>query len=116
MKNIKFKEGLFCLCGKFYELKDIYILIKNLFRFKINSNEILNFYLQKNNDKCCICLRNFKIKLFEFKKSDINLSINKEFIHYFYKECMNKIEIQNLYVIHCNLCDINQKIKEIINT
>ena len=116
LKNIKFKEGLFCFCGKFYEFKDIYILIKNLNRFKINCNEILNYYLQKNKDKCCICLGNFKIKLFECKTSDINLSINKEFIHYFCKECINKIENQNLYAIHCNLCDSNQKIKEIIHT
>ena len=116
MKSIKFKGALVCFCGKIYEFKDIYNLVKNLNHFKINCNEILNFYLEKNKDKCCICLRNFKIKLFQCKTSDINLSINKDFIHYFCKDCINKIENNNLYAINCNLCESNQKVNEILHS
>ena len=116
MKNIKFKGNIVCFCGQIYEFKDMYILVKSLNFYKINCNEILNFYLEKNKDKCCICLRNFKNKLFECKASDVNLSINKDFIHYFCQDCINTIKNNNLYAIQCNLCESNHTIQEIIHS
>ena len=112
LKNIKFKGNIVCFCGQIYEFKDMYILVKSLNFYKINCNEILNFYLEKNKDKCCICLRNFKNKLFECKASDVNLSINKDFIHYFCQDCINTIKNNNLYAIKCNLCESNHTIQE----
>ena len=84
----------------------IYTLVKNGPLFLSKVSELSDFIIpsQEVIDK--------KISFSDW----ISSIANKEFIHYFCKECINKIENQNLYAIHCNLCDSNQKIKEIIHT
>lgn len=113
ISTLLFKDNLICFCGYIYEFKNIYKLIKLFNQWKVDCSKLIEFYLNKNKNQCCICLNVFQYNLHECKMIDLNLLLNKEFNHYFCKECINKIYASNSYNIHCNLCDTSQKIQQI---
>ena len=109
------KDNIYCLCGKNYQSSDVIKFIKLLNFYQINAEELLKYYLKKNQDKCYVC---FKKNQF-FSKCEIydkELSINSNMEHIICHTCMEKIDsdknIEKKFL--CKFCNSEHKMINII--
>ena len=109
-----FKEKIICLCGRIYVSNDVYRLINNLNFYQINGEELLNFYIKKNQDKCYICLKQ-KESLMKCEIIDNNLSINSIMEHLICNYCYKNIEPEKNIdcEFKCQFCNSQHKFNKI---
>ena len=110
-----FKEKIICLCGRIYSSNDVFRLIYNLNFYQINGEEILNFCIKKNQDKCYICLKKME-NLMKCEIIDNNLSINSNMEHIICNSCYNIIDPKNNIncEFKCKFCNSQHKFNKII--
>ena len=110
-----FKEKIICLCGRIYSSNDVFRLIYNLNFYQINGEEILNFDIKKNQDKCYICLKKME-NLMKCEIIDNNLSINSNMEHIICNSCYNNIDPKNNIncEFKCKFCNSQHKFNKII--
>ena len=114
LSSMVFKEHLTCFCGEVYEPWEVHNFVKSLNNnYQINCNELLNFYLQNNRDKCYICFQ----KCNDIIKCEIinnDFTINNKIIHHFCKKCIDNIEKSSLF--RCNFCSADHKFNKIVES
>ena len=110
-----FKEKIICLCGKIYSSNDVFRLMNNFNFYQINGEELLNFYIKKNQDKCYICLKKME-NLMKCEIIDNNLSINSIMEHIICNYCYKKIEPKKNIdsEFKCQFCNSQHKFNKII--
>ena len=109
-----FKEKIICLCGKIYSSNDVFRLMNNFNFYQINGEELLNFYIKKNQDKCYICLKQ-KESLMKCEIIDNNLSINSIIEHLICNYCYKNIEPEKNIdcEFKCQFCNSQHKFNKI---
>ena len=113
LSSMVFKEHMTCFCGEIYEPWEVHNFVKSLNNYQINCNELLNFYLQNNRDKCYICFQ----KCNDIIKCEIinnDFTINNKIIHHFCKKCIDNIEKSSLF--RCNFCSADHKFNKIVES
>ena len=106
-------HGFGIYCGEIYEPWEVHNFVKSLNNYQINCNELLNFYLQNNRDKCYICFQ----KCNDIIKCEIinnDFTINNKIIHHFCKKCIDNIEKSSLF--RCNFCSADHKFIKIVES
>ena len=113
LSSMVFKEHMICFCGEVYEPWEVHNFVKNLNNIQINCNELLNFYLKNNKDKCYICFQKSN-DVIKCEIIDNDFTINNKVIHHICKKCLDNIEKSSLF--RCNFCSADHKFNKIVES
>ena len=112
MKNsVNSKENMFCFCGENYEFWEVYKFLEITNYYQIDSQELINYYIETNSNKCFICLKKF-YDVIKCEILDKKLLINSKITHYFCKECLRQIKNKDFF--KCNFCLAEHRIHLIL--